>query len=155
MAATSRAGIADLGITTNSFQNYKGSIRELNSKGIVDNQGATFQIKEVDSYIDNVKNIYGNGNLNPYTEKLIRDHISSKESFPNPAGLPGLHAEVRSANDIFNQLSAKGIDPASFDLTKIQISTFKVANANGKAFPACSNCKGIIPIKAKILTRRK
>ena len=75
--------------------------------------------------MDTVKRHYGAGNLNPFTEKLIRDHIKSKDTFPNIAGLPGLHAEVRSANDVFNQLSAKGMAPSNFDLSKIQIIYFQ------------------------------
>ena len=72
------------------------------------------------------------------------------------AGLPGLHAEVQSTNDIYGQLEKKGLNPFSYD-DKIEVVTYKIAPSSGQGgeFNACTNCSGILKPPIKILTGRK
>ena len=69
-------------------------------------------------------------------------------------GLPGMHAEVQSANDVFNFLSNKKINLNTYDLSKVQVSTYKLKGGTGDVFKACYNCTGILPAPINIITGR-
>jgi RHS repeat-associated protein len=167
LAATSKAGIADLGITSRNFENITGFGFKRNSPdipGVIrNNETGTFVISDRDAYLNLLKDQYNAaGNpLHPYTESLIINHLDEVASksdgvFDFHAGLPGFHAEVQAANDVFNQLP-KGTDLNTFDLSSVQVSTYKVApsKGQGEAFHACSNCGGILTPPINILTGRK
>lgn len=168
LAATSKSGIADLGITSSkSYENIIGFGFKKNSPdipGVIRNHDSgTFVIAEREAYLKLVRDQYNAaGNpLHPFTEKLIMSHLDDVASksggaFEFQAGLPGFHAEVQSFNDVIRQLQ-KNTDFNTFDLSRVQVSTYKVApsNGQGQAFPACSNCSGILPPPINILTGRK
>jgi hypothetical protein len=168
LAATSKSGIADLGITSSkSYENIVGFGFKKNSPdipGVIrDHDSGTFVISDRVAYIDLVRDQYkAAGNpLHPFTEKLIVNHLDgvggrSGGAFEFHAGLPGFHAEVQSFNDVIRQLP-KNTDFNTFDLSRVQVSTYKVApsKGQGQAFPACSNCSGILPSPINILTGRK
>lgn len=88
-------------------------------------------------------------NLNSFTKAQILNHVGDgTKVFSTRAGVPGLHAEVQSFNNILNQV------PTGFDFNKINVSTIKLAPGPGQGlpFPACSNCGGILPNSVNIIT---
>ena len=98
--------------------------------------------------------------LNPYTQQLIIDYLIKNGDTPLPIsnGLPGLHAEVQSFNDVMNYLDSQNIDLSSYDLSHISIATYKVSYDNvggqGNPFKVCNNCTNIIPEEVNIITGR-
>ncbi|GAB2197558.1 YwqJ-related putative deaminase [Sessilibacter sp. MAH4] len=147
-----------MGIKSRRFENLQAKIPEFPGLQV---DGKNFTIVDKDVFMSEVRVMFGQSNnpLNPMTEKLILNHIGSKSSFPTTAGIPGLHAEVQAANDVFNQIARKGIDVNTFDLSKVQVSTFRLApdktGGQGLAFDACSNCGSILSPPINILTGRK
>jgi hypothetical protein len=62
-----------------------------------------------------------------------------------PSGAPGLHAEVRAANEILKN------NPGT-SISRISIATVKLKGSGvGDAFDACQNCTGILK-RFEILT---
>lgn len=100
--------------------------------------GDTFEINDVDAYMDDVRRLYSESGeaLHPDTERLIRQHIQSRDSFDTIAGPPGTHAEVRTLNNLYTQAGGKD------NITEAFIGTQRTGS--GADFPACSNCGGII-----------
>lgn len=148
-AALSRAGVDELGIVSNNYTNLPGSVKDFPGVRRLDDE--FFVIDDQAAYIKQVEILYANsGNtLNSATRARILEHIGDgSKKFPTQAGIPGLHAEVQSVNSVINQV------PAGFDLSKINVSTIKLAPGHGQglAFPACSNCGGILSNSVNILT---
>ncbi|MDW6092432.1 YwqJ-related putative deaminase [Vibrio rhizosphaerae] len=147
-AALSRASVDELGIVSKEYTNLPGKVNEFPGVSQVDNQH--FVIEDKQTFISAVSKLYKrSGNpLNEVTQAKIMEHIGDGKVFDTRAGIPGLHAEVQSVNNIINQL------PEGFDLSKIKVSTVKLAPGNGQseAFPACSNCSGILSNQVDILT---
>ncbi|OCG45180.1 hypothetical protein A9G28_12755 [Gilliamella sp. Fer1-1] len=82
--------------------------------------------------------------MHPTTERLIREFISNNQQFRIIDGLPGMHAEVLSTNNVFQQLEAKGKNVDEY-LDKIEVYTIRLTEyEQGKAFPACRHCSGIL-----------
>jgi hypothetical protein len=83
-----------------------------------------FIINDQVAFINKVEDLYAaSGNpLNPITRSRILEHVGDgSKRFPTQAGIPGLHAQVQSVNSILNQV------PSGFDLSKINVSTIKLA----------------------------
>ena len=112
-------------------------------KGIEMTEDGNYKIIDKDAYMTQVKEAYSDSNnpLNPQMESRINNHIGmdSNKVWDNRDGFPGLHAEIQSTNSLLN----KGVNPSD-----ISVSTYKVSpdkyGYQGTAFPACSNCKGIL-----------
>jgi hypothetical protein len=82
--------------------------------------------------------------MHPITERLIREFIDNNQQFRIIDGLPGMHAEVLSTNNVFQQLEAKGKNVEEY-LDKIEVYTIRLTEyEQGKAFPACRHCSGIL-----------
>jgi hypothetical protein len=148
-AAISRASIDDLGIVSKSYTNLPGSAKNFPGVRRLDDQ--FFVIDDQAAYIRQVEKLYADsGNtLNSVTRSRILEHVGDgTRRFPTQAGIPGLHAEVQSVNSVLNQV------PAGFDLSRINVSTIKLAPGPGQGlpFPACSNCGGILANTVNILT---
>jgi hypothetical protein len=148
-AALSRASIDDLGIVSKSYTNLPGSAKNFPGVRRLDDQ--FFVIDDQAAYIRQVEKLYADsGNtLNSVTRSRILEHVGDgTRQFPTQAGIPGLHAEIQSVNSVLNQV------PAGFDLSRINVSTIKLAPGPGQGlpFPACSNCGGILSNTVNILT---
>ncbi|WP_303493449.1 YwqJ-related putative deaminase [Saccharophagus degradans] len=148
-AALSRAGVDELDIVSKNYANLPGSAKNFPGVRRLDDQ--FFVIDDQAAYIRQVEKLYADsGNtLNSVTRSRILEHIGdSTRQFPTQAGIPGLHAEVQSVNNVINQV------PAGFDLSRINVSTIKLAPGPGQGmpFPACSNCGGILSNTVNILT---
>lgn len=82
--------------------------------------------------------------MHPTTERLISEFIANNQQFRIIDGLPGMHAEVLSTNNVFQQLEAKGKNVDEY-LDKIEVYTIRLTEyEQGKAFPACRHCSGIL-----------
>lgn len=156
LAATSRAGVAELDIVSPRFENIRANVSDFNG---VRPDGDVFTITDIDAYMAQVRDLYiGSGQrLHPETEQLILHHIRNASSFDTHAGLPGLHAEIRAVNHAFHELTARGYDVSNFDLGRLQVATHKVAPGIGQGgeFAACRNCGSILPSLINILTGRR
>lgn len=156
LAATSRAGVPDLDIVSPSFANIRADATAFPGVRV---DGNTFTITNPDAFMARVRDLYAASgqSLHPTTERLILSHIRSTASYDTHAGLPGLHAEVRSVNNIFHALTARGYDVNNFDLARLQVATYKLAPGpgHGGAFEACRNCGSILPPLINILTGRR
>ena len=101
-----------------------------------------------ESYLT-TSNLYPNvtpafAKMHPTTERLIREFIANHQQFRIIDGLPGMHAEVLSTNNVFQQLEAKGKNVEAY-LDKIEVNTIRLTEyEQGKAFPACRHCSGIL-----------
>ncbi len=101
-----------------------------------------------ESYVS-TSNLYPNvtpafAKMHPTTERLIREFIANHQQFRIIDGLPGMHAEVLSTNNVFQQLEAKGKNVEAY-LDKIEVNTIRLTEyEQGKAFPACRHCSGIL-----------
>ncbi|WP_299003894.1 DUF637 domain-containing protein [uncultured Shewanella sp.] len=98
---------------------------------------------KVDAFIDYIKDLYKqNENMNQEmhstTERLLRNYVKENRVINSIDGVPGLHAEVRSANWMLNNL------PANTPISHIQLSTQKLTVNPVTDFPACFNCNGIL-----------
>ncbi|WP_212749162.1 YwqJ-related putative deaminase [Chitinivorax sp. B] len=160
LAATAKAAVAETSLVSSRFENIY--VKTPNFPGVkVADDNLSFVITDKKKYLDEVAKLYaerGSG-LSPAVERMIKKHIESKVDFPTHAGLPGLHAEVRAVNDVMNKLTVRGFNPMEFDVSKIQVSTFKLApdkvGGQGQPFLACSNCGSILPRELKVNTGRK
>lgn len=82
--------------------------------------------------------------MHPTTERLIREFIANNKKFRIIDGLPGMHAEVLSTNNVFQQLEAKGKNVEAY-LDKIEVYTIRLTVLEqGQPFPACRHCSGIL-----------
>lgn len=87
---------------------------------------------------------FGFTDMHPTTERLIREFLANHQQFRIIDGLPGMHAEVLSTNNVFQQLEAKGKNVEAY-LDKIEVNTIRLTEyEQGKAFPACRHCSGIL-----------
>lgn len=115
-----------------------------------------FEITDVKKYMDILKDSYKSSSslypsvtpayttMHPLTEKSIADFIANKKKFRIQDGLPGLHAEVLSTNNVYHQLTAEGKNPALY-MDKIEVNTIRLTqHEQGNAFPACRHCSGIL-----------
>ncbi|WP_425641695.1 YwqJ-related putative deaminase [Marinomonas gallaica] len=148
-AALSNASIDELDIVSGNFTNLPGSVK--NFPGVNQINDDVFSIEDQTAYINQVEKLYADSGspLNAVTRSRILDHIGDKSmQFPTQAGIPGLHAEVQSVNNVINQA------PLGFDLSKISVSTIKLYPGSGQGlpFPACTNCGGILSNHVNILT---
>ncbi|ASA57855.1 YwqJ-related putative deaminase [Vibrio gazogenes] len=147
-AAVSRASVDELEVVSKEYTNLPGKVNKFPGVSQVDEQH--FVIEDKQAFISAVKELYEDAKnpLNQITQAEIMKHIGEGKVFDTIAGIPGLHAEVQSVNDIINQL------PEGFDLSKVKVSTVKLApgNGQGQAFPACTNCSGILSNQVDILT---
>lgn len=148
-AALSSASVDELGIVSGNFTNLPGSVKNFPGVNRIDD--GAFLIEDQAAYMNQVEKLYADsGNpLNSVTRARIFDYIGDgSKQFPTQAGMPGLHAEVQSVNSVINQV------PSGFDLSKINVSTIKLAPGSGQGlpFPACTNCGGILSNSVNILT---
>lgn len=160
LAATSRAGVSELGILSKNYENLPAKIPSFPGVSV---DGKNFTITDDKAYMQNLEAMYEtSGNpLHSKTKTMIQNQLDVIKSRRPPvsdtlAGLPGLHAEVQSTNDIYGQLEKKGLNPFSYD-DKIEVVTYKIAPSSGQGgeFNACTNCSGILKPPIKILTGRK
>ncbi len=148
--ALSRSGIPELDITSKSFQNIPFSLKKGRTFPGTERFGDTgelIRIKNSNAYVDEIASLYAKaGNdLNPAMRARIKAHAFEGAEFglkdaKGLKGLPGLHAEVQSANYVLNRA------PVGYDVGKIQVSTYKLQNSPGQgaAFTACNHCTGIL-----------
>ncbi|UTM59451.1 YwqJ-related putative deaminase [Photobacterium sp. CCB-ST2H9] len=137
----SRAGVDESGIVSKNYT-FPG-VRRLDDQvfGIDDHAAYIKQVEKLDLDSGNT--------LNSVTRARILEHVGDgTRQYPTQAGIPGLQAEVQSVNSVINQV------PVDFDLSKINVSTIKLAPGPGQGlpFPACSNCGGILSNSVNILT---
>ena len=84
------------------------------------------------------------------TKLLIYNYISKAQGGgtkldQSKVGVPGLHAEVLALNDLYNKVGGKN------KIKKGYLQTFYSKGKPGP-FPACDNCKSIIPSNFSIIT---
>lgn len=115
-----------------------------------------YRFIDVEEYMNLLKKSYQDSNalypnvtagfteMHPTTERLIKEFIANHQQFRIIDGLPGMHAEVLSTNNVFQQLEAKGKNVEAY-LDKIEVNTIRLTEyEQGKAFPACRHCSGIL-----------
>ncbi|RQX83023.1 filamentous hemagglutinin N-terminal domain-containing protein [Burkholderia anthina] len=155
--AVSVGGATALGIQTPPFDNILAKVSTF--PGVkMSADGDTFAIVDQSAFLGAVARAYSNSGqkLNSQTVRQIEGYLSSHDSFPTIAGIPGLHAEVQSLNYIYNAVP----NPATLNLADVSIATIKLgpssaAGNQGGAFMACKNCSGIIPPQVNVITGRK
>ncbi|WP_435237807.1 RHS repeat-associated core domain-containing protein [Psychromonas sp. PT13] len=144
--ALSRSGVFEKEIISDSFDNFKLKMPKAKGLRRFDEPDLEFfEVIDTDAYMKQIKKLYSdNGDeLNPLLEKRLLDYITNNKKFvARGRGLPGTHAEIRSANQILNQL------PSGYDISKIQVSTYKLQpdkfGGQGKPFSACYNCGSLL-----------
>ncbi|WP_431686418.1 LysM peptidoglycan-binding domain-containing protein [Hahella sp. NBU794] len=152
LAAVARVGLPELGIYSEFFTNIKvNKIRNFDGVSMVEGETTLFRITDVDKYMHQVRKRYETAGpesepLNANAESLIREYIGAagEKVFSTDFGIPGLHAEVRAANSLFNKLSQQSLVLKE----KIQVATVNITSnpvKQGKDFVACQNCSGILP----------
>ncbi len=102
--------------------------------------GQTLQITDPDAFMQGVEASYRDAGqtLNPTTRQQIADYISSNDTFQVKDGVPGLHSEVQATNWIYNNVGGASA-------SDVNVATYKLTSPYpGQAFPACSNCQGIM-----------
>ena len=107
------------------------------------------KIRNTDDFIDALKGQYqrnGDLPLHPTLEARIREVFVQGKEFPELAGVPGLHAEVRAANAALHQLNTQGIPITPEVMGKTAIATHRLTpiEQTGARFPACHNCTSIL-----------
>ncbi|WP_432460635.1 RHS repeat-associated core domain-containing protein [Agarivorans sp. QJM3NY_25] len=150
--ALSCAGIAEQGIVGETFQNIPFSMKKgrtfPGTERFGENNGF-IRITDQAAYLDEVTRLYAKtGNdLNPVIRDQIKAHVRQGAEFglrdeKGLKGMPGLHAEIQSANYVLNQVKAK----PGFDISNVQVSTYKLQNSPGQGgpFTACNHCSGIL-----------
>ncbi|WP_315972725.1 YwqJ-related putative deaminase [Vibrio aerogenes] len=150
--AVSRAGIPEEGIISEPFENIPFSLKKGRTFPGTERCGDNKELIKITNqreYMDELSALYAkSGNrLNPVMESKIKEHVKEGAIFglrddKGLKGIPGLHAEVQAANNVLNKASAK----PGFDVSKVQVSTFKTQNSfgQGKEFIACNHCSGIL-----------
>lgn len=163
--AYSKGAIGDQIIEGSDFDNFKKSdwsdllqrnIRKKpsNFPGVKEVSG-NLVIVDKELYMQKIADVYSSTStpLNERTRKLIENSINNNDSYPLINGLPGMHAEVRTYNDITTKY------PNVVD-SDISIATVRGGEATegsrtvGSDFPACTNCSGILPSSVNIPTGR-
>lgn len=144
----SGATVDELGIVSKSYTNLTGKVNNFPGVKQLDNE--FFVITDKKAFINEVEALYASADnpLNSITKQRILAHIDATKQFPTQAGIPGLHAEVQAVNEVLWKI------PEGFDLSKINVSTIKLAPGSGQGlpFPACTNCGGILSNSVNILT---
>lgn len=153
--AVSASGVADRGLQSPVFGNINLArgikndvLQPFINRFTVNANLDSFKIHDVDGYIELVRKQYDNLDDNPLTESMVRRikaHIiranDKANGFHVSEGLPGLHAEVQSANYILAKTNGE------VPVKDIQVITYKTAEYGdgiGDWFKACTNCKGIL-----------
>lgn len=155
--ATSRSGVEGKhlkngrDIVTDGFQNLgkKGALKKGKTyPGLKRNPDGSITITDTDQYMESVIQKHFKDSLDPAMEKLIKKHLESIKGkvVSTKHGLPGLHAEVQSANQVFRDLRKQGVDLETFDFKKIEVATYKTQSSRGQGdrFTACRHCSGIL-----------
>lgn len=120
-----------------------------------------YKVHDPDAFLKAVDMAYG-GSLNSLTRAQIRDYVTSNQAIGEVYGVPGLHAEVRAANDLYNKLDAsygEGAARQRLEAGDISVSTYKLgaksmSGETGGPFLACQNCSGILPSSINATTGR-
>ncbi|MFZ6781341.1 DUF4214 domain-containing protein [Undibacterium sp. Ji83W] len=157
--AYARAGSASAGIMSKGFKNIPSAMGEFPGVQRVAGVNGEYTISDTDAFISGVRDAYARSGqkLNGLTAQQIRDYVSSEKVFAQQAGVPGLHAEVQAANDLYNKL----VNPAGALMNgDISVVTYKLGKTSGSGmqggpFLACSNCGGILPPQINVVTGRK
>jgi hypothetical protein len=144
---------------TKEFFNFTGAesiipnIIEGSKNAIVKSANPDFLVvKNADDYLAYLEKTFYKGAeaLDPRMRIEIKNYLDNAQknnlSIPfGPSGAPGLHAEVRAANEILKN------NPGT-SISQISIATVKLKGPGvGDAFDACQNCSGILK-RFEILT---
>jgi filamentous hemagglutinin len=155
--AVSVAGNPALGIQTQAYSNIIAKVPTF--PGVqMSADSSTFVITDQSAFMNGVNQAYASSGqtLNSLTAEQIQNYISSQTSFPVQAGVPGLHAEVQSLNSLYNTVpNPSSIYPSDINIATIKLGPSNAASQQGGAFPACTNCSGIIPPQTNVITGRK
>ena len=149
-AAISRAMVEGKSEPTKAFTNIK---RKLDGVEYDDNGIPSITSENKEAYLKSLDSAYTqNGQqLHPDMKQAISEHIDTlpkgKVQSVN-GGLPGLHAEIQSTNQLMND---------GYKMDEISVGTYKLGTKNdisnqGDAFEACSNCDGILNGRVKKIT---
>jgi hypothetical protein len=164
-AATARASSPEAETTmTDAFQNTRPSRASAQGFHTFENFPG-FQLKErvegetimvvsnPNEFMKNIERIYRESGepLHPKMKDKIRGWIGEPgREFSSLHGIPGLHAEVRAANQRLNKLTEEGVEITDEIVEQqVQIAVYRVAPDSptvkqGDPFPACRNCKNIL-----------
>ncbi len=121
-----------------------------------------FRVSNLRELMDTVKDLYAASGrpLTDFVAKRIEGYISDLPNgqFRSLDGVPGLHAEVQALNFFELQAVKEGV---KLNLDQLRIAVVRVMKEGksaerklGDPFPACANCKGIIPDAVWIITGR-
>ena len=160
--AISGAGHPELPVDEQVYWNIEGKNAVANrigeGKPLARYSSTEFKIKDLDEYIDHLKEFYTGQHprisLHPEMEKMIRNYIEARKGIIlERAGPPGMHAEVVAVNDLFHRMDVAGLSIQD-NLEKISVVTFYVQGSKnrGNHFPACTNCRNILSHPIFIIT---
>lgn len=155
--AVSVAGDPNLGIQTPPFVNIIAKVPGFDGITMSADR-LSFTITDPAKFIKAVENAYNDAGqtLNSLTKQNILNYISGQTSFPVPAGIPGLHAEVQSLNSLYNSVPNPNlINPSDINIATNKLGKNSSSGQQGGAFQACTNCSGIIPSTVNVITGRK
>ena len=154
LRAVARAGYEELDLVSPRYENFFSGVQD-NFPGVKYTDRTTLVVTDKQAYMNRIEDIYGQQGeaLNSRTADAIMARISD----PNAAlrqGLPGTHAEVRTANWMYNEIDK--INPALYDPSKLTVVTYRLmpGPSQGLPFVACPNCAAILPKEAYIPTGR-
>jgi hypothetical protein len=152
-AAISKAGFGNL--TSRFYTNIYVEASKFPGVQIVDN---VLEITDSSKYMSKLKQLFAeSGNpLHPQMESRISNYINGAGTKHDlTRGLPGLHAEVQSVNDIFNQMTKANLVIDTASLSKLKVATYKLAPLDGQGGPfvACPHCGSILE-SIQIITGR-
>jgi hypothetical protein len=136
-----------------TFENFPG----FDLKERLDSERITIMtVSNPDDFMINIERIYRESGdpLHPKMKERIREWISEPGAeFSSRDGIPGLHAEVRAANQRLNKLTEelkeKGLEINDEIVEQQMVAVYRVAPDSptvkqGDPFPACKNCKNIL-----------
>ncbi|WP_154648735.1 polymorphic toxin-type HINT domain-containing protein [Fangia hongkongensis] len=147
MNVVSRAELG--GIRSEAYTNPLGrglGVRRFNGVAV---DGQSYKITNKARLMKQLSEVYereGNS-LHPVMRKKIDTFIeSNKNELRLSSGIPGIHGEVRAANNLFNKLARHGMSSTiTENLADIQIATNGVGERNLLIpYPACTTCRDIL-----------
>lgn len=169
LKGTSQSGIKYKGepIYGLKSENLGGSNQLKGNKegiGIKKIDRGNFEISDAEKFMDHIEEAYKKGNkdkngksilLQPMIKEAIKKHIDSNGSFRVKHGVPGLHAEVVTVNNLLYELKKQGL-LHKIETSDIKVATYRLIADSGKGgkvaatpkqgteFPACNNCSSIL-----------
>lgn len=129
--------------------------------GVWGNNSVGYRISEanIEKYIVLLESKYPKQKMHDLTKKSIRKYmLEHKDYLNNIHGMPGAHAEVVAADDLFRKLDEKpgGVEGNLKNITIVTLKTNRPKKDDFLSpFTACTNCSNILSNQIQIITGRE